>query len=156
MVRIEGWRVLTLLFGLVFVGVVLTIAVFWIGVALIGLVGLGLLHLVYLPRVAGWLRVSVWVVVGLLLPVLAGLGWWVAGEPVGALWGVGAWAIGFGLPRVALGRLASRVRVAAARAGAGGVTLVGTACPRCGLVRYDGEACERCGAAALPEGRGVG
>src|SRR5919206_2648850 len=107
--RIEGWRATLLLAGLIAGGlllaVVLTVALFWIGLALVALVGLGLLHLVYLPRAAAFLRRPVDQIVLGLLPLLALAGWAIAGAPSGALAGLLAWTLALLAPRLAAAHL---------------------------------------------------
>jgi hypothetical protein len=168
-VRIEGWRATALLAGLVAGGllfaVVLTFALFWIGLAVAALVGVGLLHLVYLPRAAAFLRLSASQLVLGLLPVLALAGWAIAGAPTGAVGGLVVWILALVAPRLAAAHLAGRVRLrtgtwaasASDRSRPSGtiVTLPGSTCPRCGQVAYGATTatCARCGApltTALP------
>jgi hypothetical protein len=142
--------------GLLF-AVVLTVALFWIGLALAALVGLGLLHLVYLPRAAAFLRRPVGQLVIALLPVLALVGWAIAGAPSGALAGLLAWTLALAAPRLAAAHLAGRLRLRTAiwsasdddrRPSGTIVTLSGSTCPDCGQVAYGPAtaACARCGA----------
>jgi hypothetical protein len=78
-VYVRGWRAAVLLAllaagGLV-LAVVLTIALFWIGLALAVVIGVGLLHVVYLPRAAALLRRPVRELVLALVVPFALAGW---------------------------------------------------------------------------------
>jgi hypothetical protein len=165
-IRIEGWRATALLVGLavggVILAVVLTVALFWIGLGLVALIGVGLLHLIYLPRAAAFLRLPVLHLVLGLLPLLALAGWGIAGAPSGAIGGLLVWALGLAAPRLAAAYLARRYRLRAGSWAVGAadawrpsgpvVTLAGGACPRCGQVAYGDDAadCARCGAPLRP------
>ena len=161
MIALRGWRATLILAGLALGGLlfalVLTVALFWIGLALAALAGVGLLHLVYLPRAAAFLRRPVDQIVLGLLPLLALAGWAIAGAPSGALAGLLAWALALLAPRLAAAHLVGRMRLRAATWSASGersrpsgtvVTLSGRTCPNCGQVAYGPAptACARCGA----------
>jgi hypothetical protein len=158
-IHIEGWRAAALLAGLVVGGllfaVVLTVALFWIGLAAAALVGVGLLHLVYLPRAAAFLRRSIAELVLGLLPVAVLAGWGLAGGPNGAIGGAALWVALLVAPRLAATYAARRLsrrattRVASADPGSTGtvVTLSASTCPRCGQVAYGAvDRCIACGA----------
>jgi hypothetical protein len=137
--------------------VVLAVVLFWLAVAAALLVGLAALHLVYLPRLAGWVGVAPSQLALGLLPLVALGGWAAAGEAVGLLWGAAAWAALVAAPRLALARAGRRlgrwpagwtvqVRSAAPRPRAPGEVIEAVACPRCGRFRIAGEPCPTCDA----------
>jgi hypothetical protein len=157
-IRIEGWRATALLVALVAVGllvaVVLTVALFWIGLAIAALVGVALLHVVYLPRAAAFVRRPVLELVLWLLPVAVLAGWGLAGESNGAIAGAALWAVLLVAPRLvaayAARRLRGRARTWVGRVDPGHgtvVTLTPSTCPRCGQVAYGAvDRCAACGA----------
>lgn len=93
-----------LLVSLLVVGLVLAVIAALTGLLLVValVVGLTVLNVVYLRRLAVWLRLPVaWLVV-VLIPVMVLVGF-VLGGVAGGLWGLGIWAAAIGLPR-AVGR----------------------------------------------------
>lgn len=158
----RGLDALRLIGGLIVVLLLLAaLTTFLFAALIVGgiVVSIAIVHLVYLPRLSSRLGLSRRTLGLILLPPVAGLGWLIAGEPIGLLWGALFWTATVAMPplvaRYALGRLGARVGWHVQRAPwsppEARPTLRGVACARCGQYSFDGSSrtCAACGA-ALP------
>jgi len=141
---------------------VLLVLVFWVALwlAIVAalLLAIVLLHVLVLPRLAARVGLSTQVLILLLLPPLAGLGWLVARNPLGVAAGLAVWVGAFALPRFAVASSGNRStwkiefhfgEAKKAPAGPGGVP-AGFTCQRCGMVvppppNGGAAKCPRCG-----------
>jgi hypothetical protein len=110
-VAVSGWRLaLALLLALAVLALILAVAV-WLAIAVLVIGAVLWLNLALLPRLARRLRVPGLALELLLLPVVAGPGWYFGG-PTGAALGATAWLASIAGPRLIGRRLRARLRTA--------------------------------------------
>ena len=106
---VSGWRAWLWLAVALVAGVLLLSALMWLATLLILAAVVVAINLLWLPRVARWLRLPELALAVALLPLLVAGGWLLSGI-LGAATGVGLWLVCVALPRLALRRLRGQLR----------------------------------------------
>ena len=99
------------LWGLVALGVLITVVAAFTGLLLIVavVVGLAVLNLVYLPRAATRVRLRAGWLALILLPLMIAVGFIASGYE-GVAWAAGLWIVAIGAPRLVGHQVATRIR----------------------------------------------